>query len=135
GGLLHGARFFLSIVVVLLLYRFVPARGLRIRDGFAGGDRHRHPLPADLARLRLDQREDDEAQRRLRLAHSRARLSLLHVSVLVCPAARCRGSRGLVAAGDRGWRTDPDPTPAWRPGTLRSTARGVGQGDDARPNP
>jgi membrane protein len=36
GGLLHGARFFLSIMVVLLLYRFVPARGLRIRDGLAG---------------------------------------------------------------------------------------------------
>jgi len=34
--LLHGARFALSIVVVLLLYRFVPARGLRIRDGLAG---------------------------------------------------------------------------------------------------
>jgi membrane protein len=34
--LLHGARFFLSVVVVLLLYRFVPARGLRIRDGLAG---------------------------------------------------------------------------------------------------
>lgn len=34
--LLHGARFFLSIVVVLLLYRFVPARGLRIRDGLVG---------------------------------------------------------------------------------------------------
>jgi len=34
--LLHGARFFLSTVVVLLLYRFVPARGLRIRDGLAG---------------------------------------------------------------------------------------------------
>ena len=32
----HGARFFLSTVVVLLLYRFVPARGLRIRDGLAG---------------------------------------------------------------------------------------------------
>ena len=36
GVLLHGARFVLSIVVVLLLYRFVPARGLRIRDGLAG---------------------------------------------------------------------------------------------------
>ncbi len=35
-GLLHGARFLLSILVVLLLYRFVPARGLRIRDGLAG---------------------------------------------------------------------------------------------------
>src|SRR5258705_5833542 len=35
-GLLHGARFFLSTSVVLLLYRFVPARGLRIRDGLAG---------------------------------------------------------------------------------------------------
>src|SRR6185437_3548558 len=34
--LLHGARFALSIVVVLLIYRFVPARGLRIRDGLAG---------------------------------------------------------------------------------------------------
>ena len=34
--LLHGVAFVLSIVVVLLLYRFVPARGLRIRDGLAG---------------------------------------------------------------------------------------------------
>ena len=34
--LLHGATFALSIVVVLLLYRFVPARGIRIRDGLAG---------------------------------------------------------------------------------------------------
>ncbi len=36
GVLLHAAAFVLSIVVVLLLYRFVPARGLRIRDGLAG---------------------------------------------------------------------------------------------------
>jgi membrane protein len=35
-GLLRGASFALSIVVVMLLYRFVPARGLRIRDGLAG---------------------------------------------------------------------------------------------------
>jgi membrane protein len=35
-GLLRAAMFGLSIVVVLLLYRFVPARGLRIRDGLAG---------------------------------------------------------------------------------------------------
>ena len=34
--LLHGTRFLLSVVVVLLLYRFVPARGLRTRDGLAG---------------------------------------------------------------------------------------------------
>ena len=34
--LLHATTFALSIVVVLLLYRFVPARGLRIRDGLAG---------------------------------------------------------------------------------------------------
>jgi membrane protein len=34
--LLHLAAFGLSIVVVLLLYRFVPARGLRVRDGLAG---------------------------------------------------------------------------------------------------
>jgi membrane protein len=34
--LVHTATFALSIVVVLLLYRFVPARGLRIRDGLAG---------------------------------------------------------------------------------------------------
>src|SRR5262249_59429996 len=36
GVLLHGATFLLSIVVVLLLYRFVPARGIRIHDGLAG---------------------------------------------------------------------------------------------------
>jgi membrane protein len=34
--LVHAAMFALSIVVVLLLYRFVPARGLRIRDGLVG---------------------------------------------------------------------------------------------------
>jgi membrane protein len=36
GLLLRGSGFVLSIVVVLLLYRFVPARGLRIRDGVVG---------------------------------------------------------------------------------------------------
>jgi len=36
GVLLHGIAFVLSTVVVMLLYRFVPARGLRIRDGLAG---------------------------------------------------------------------------------------------------
>jgi membrane protein len=35
-GLLRVGLFVLSIVVVLLLYRFVPARGLRIRDGVLG---------------------------------------------------------------------------------------------------
>ncbi len=35
-GLVRLAAFGLSIVVVLLLYRFVPTRGLRIRDGLAG---------------------------------------------------------------------------------------------------
>lgn len=34
--LVHAAIFANSIVVVLLLYRFVPARGLRIRDGLIG---------------------------------------------------------------------------------------------------
>jgi YihY family inner membrane protein len=36
GGLVHAASFVLSVLVVLLLYRFVPARGLRVRDGLAG---------------------------------------------------------------------------------------------------
>jgi membrane protein len=35
-GLVHAASFVLSIVVVLLLFRFVPSRGLRFRDGLAG---------------------------------------------------------------------------------------------------
>jgi uncharacterized BrkB/YihY/UPF0761 family membrane protein len=35
-GLVHVASFVLSIVVVLLLYRFVPPRRLRLRDGLAG---------------------------------------------------------------------------------------------------
>jgi uncharacterized BrkB/YihY/UPF0761 family membrane protein len=34
--LIRAASFVLSIIVVLLLYRFVPARGLRVRDGVAG---------------------------------------------------------------------------------------------------
>ena len=36
GALLRCGSFALSTAVVLLLYRFVPARGLRIRDGLAG---------------------------------------------------------------------------------------------------
>jgi membrane protein len=36
GGLLRGETFILSIVVVMLLYRFVPARGLGFRDGLVG---------------------------------------------------------------------------------------------------
>jgi membrane protein len=36
GGLIHAASFVLTVVVVLLLYRFVPARGLRVRDGLVG---------------------------------------------------------------------------------------------------
>ena len=36
GGLLRVAWFVLSIAVVMLLYRFVPARGLRFRDGLVG---------------------------------------------------------------------------------------------------
>jgi len=35
-GLSHGISFLLSIVVVMLLYRYVPARGLRFRDAVAG---------------------------------------------------------------------------------------------------
>jgi membrane protein len=35
-GVVHAASFVLTIVVVLLLYRFVPSRGLRFRDGLAG---------------------------------------------------------------------------------------------------
>jgi uncharacterized BrkB/YihY/UPF0761 family membrane protein len=35
-GLVRAIAFGLSILVVLMLYRFVPARGLRIRDGLAG---------------------------------------------------------------------------------------------------
>jgi membrane protein len=36
GGVIHAASFVLTIVVVMLLYRFVPARGLRFRDGLVG---------------------------------------------------------------------------------------------------
>ena len=35
-GLIHAGSFVLTIVVVMLLYRFVPARGLRFRDGLVG---------------------------------------------------------------------------------------------------
>ena len=35
-GLIHAASFLITIVVVMLLYRFVPARGLRFRDGLVG---------------------------------------------------------------------------------------------------
>jgi membrane protein len=35
-GLVHAVSFVVSIVVVLLLYRFVPSRGIRFHDGLAG---------------------------------------------------------------------------------------------------
>ncbi len=35
-ALVHGVAFAITVGVVLLLYRFVPARGLRIRDGLVG---------------------------------------------------------------------------------------------------
>ena len=36
GALIHLGSFVVTIVVVLLLYRFVPARGLRLREGLVG---------------------------------------------------------------------------------------------------
>jgi membrane protein len=36
GSLVHAASFLLSIIVVLLLYRYVPSRGLRFRNGLVG---------------------------------------------------------------------------------------------------
>ena len=36
GGVIHAASLAITIVVVMLLYRFVPARGLRFRDGLVG---------------------------------------------------------------------------------------------------
>jgi membrane protein len=36
GVLIHVAAFVITVVVVLLLYRFVPARGLRLPDGLVG---------------------------------------------------------------------------------------------------
>jgi hypothetical protein len=44
---------------------------------------------------------------------------LLRVSLLLCAAPRCGGSRSLVAAADRGWRTDPHPSETGRAGALR----------------
>jgi membrane protein len=36
GAFLRGTSFLLAVLVVILLYRFVPSRGLRVRDGLAG---------------------------------------------------------------------------------------------------
>ena len=134
GVLLHGARFVLSIVVVLLLYRFVPARGLRIRDGLAGA------IATALLFLLISlasgwiSREDGKAQRGLRLAHDVARLPLLRLSLLLCAAPRRRDSRRVVAAADRGWRTDPHPSETGRAGALRQSEGVAGRRADARRN-
>ena len=123
GALLRGASFALSTVVVLLLYRFVPARGLRIRDGLAGAIVTAVLLQMISLGLELDLREDDRAQRHLRLAHGGARLSLLPVPLRVRPAAGCRGGRRVVPAPNRRRRrrTRPDPhaAQASRPRALR----------------
>ena len=94
---LRGASFVLSTVVVAAAVPIRagawPARARRSRRS----RRHGVAPAGDLARLGLDLREDDRAQRDLRLAHGSARLSLLLLSLRIGPAAGCRGGRSAGA--------------------------------------
>jgi hypothetical protein len=118
-GLVHAASFVLSIVVVLLFYRFVPSRGIRFRDGLVGAIVTALLLRLISLRLGLDLREDNQAQRRLRLAHIGVGLPLLDVSLLLRLAPRCRGSCRMLAAAASGGRADPDAAETRPARTLR----------------
>ena len=143
GGLLEqgvrsGAPLLVTVVVVLLLYRFVPARRLRIGDALAGRDHHGALAHRDLARLGPDlrSRQGPQHQRRLRLADVRPRLHLLGLPGSVRAAARRGGRRRMVTpvGGDRRAALPPDPPRRARslrpPGAARSTA---GTGRACRP--
>jgi hypothetical protein len=73
-----------------------PAAGPPLPRRSRRSDRHRPAPTPDLARLGLDLRADNPAQRRLRLAHIGARLPLFDVSLLLRAAPRCRGGVLLV---------------------------------------
>jgi prepilin signal peptidase PulO-like enzyme (type II secretory pathway) len=118
-GLVHAASFVLSILVVLLLYRFVPARRLRFRDGLVGAI-----VTALLLRL-------------ISLASGwiyerTTRLSVVHGSLTSAgwsSSTRCistpppcswrRGSCRMVAAAASRGRADPHPAETGPARTLR----------------
>ena len=95
GVLLHAAAFGLSVVVVLLLYRFVPARGLSIRDGLAGAI----VTGLLLQLIALASAWTYERATKLSVVYGSldrgARLPLLHLPVLRRVAARRGGRRRL----------------------------------------
>ena len=63
-GHAHGVPLVLTTGVVLLLYRFVPARRLKLGDALAGAIVTALPAARDLARLRRDLRAHAQPQRR-----------------------------------------------------------------------
>ena len=78
-ALRNGVPLVLTTGVVLLLYRFVPARRLKLGDALAGAIVTALLLLADLARLRRDLRAHAQPQRHLRLAHRRRSIFLYSV--------------------------------------------------------
>ena len=90
--------FLLWIGTSLLLYRFVPAAGLRLQDALAGAVVTGAHRSGDLPRVGPRLREDQRVEHRLRLADERARVPLLRVSDSRRAALRSRRGRGVVGA-------------------------------------
>jgi membrane protein len=115
-GLLRGASFVLSTIVVLLVYRFVPARGLRIRDGLAGA-----LVTAVLLQLiSLGSSWIYEKTTRLSLIYGSLTVALVFLySMYLCASALLLGAE-VAAAGTR---PPPDDEPTV--GGLRKTVSGL----------
>ena len=118
-ALVHGGAFAVTVGVVLLLYRFVPARGLRIRDGLAGAIVTGILLQLDLAGLYgLHLRQgDDESDRDLHGFLLTAALVFLY-SVYLYSSALLLGAE--VAGGVGPSRSAASPGPRY---SSRSSVR------------
>ncbi len=121
-GLVRLAAFGLSIVVVLLLYRFVPARGLRIRDGLAGAI-----VTAIFFQLiALASGFLYERATRLSVVYGSLTAALVFLYSIYLyssrPAAWRRGRSGLGTAAGRPRGTAADPAQARVPRPFRPAA-------------
>ena len=106
GGLMRGAAFLLSGVVVLLLYRFVPARGLSIRDGLMGAVTTAVLLQA----ISLASGWIYDKTTRLSLVYGSLTVALVFLySMYLCASALLLGAE-VAAAGVRPPAPDDEPT-------------------------
>ena len=100
----------LSVGIVMLLYRFVPGRRLRLRDALAGAITTAILLLVISFASSRVLRQRDAPQHRVRIAHSRAGLPVLRLPVRLRTALRRSGRCNVVDPGGsrRGAGHHPD---------------------------